>query len=126
MTTILSVPLSRMPVFVRAGGIIPEQSSATAVDLVDEARTPPQGPGPQGVLRLERGVHLYGDSGTGLGYARRAVHPTPIADSVRVHGSRDAATATRVTIGPPAVTTRGSPPPPATASRWWTSRNQPR
>ena len=76
-TTTLSVPLGRMPVFVRAGGIIPEQSSSTHVLPVDAThRILEVFPGSSGKFSL------YADSGTGLGYTKGQYTETPITDSV--------------------------------------------
>jgi len=93
VTTTLSVPLSRMPVFVRAGGIIPEQSvsaastTATADNLILDVF-----PGSGGRFSL------YSDSGTGLGYTKGQDGHTPITDSVDSVGATGATV--RVTIGP--------------------------
>ncbi|HXX90628.1 MAG TPA: TIM-barrel domain-containing protein [Acidimicrobiales bacterium] len=93
-TTTLSVPLSRMPVLVRAGGIIPEQSSSTtssptiAGHLVLEVF-----PGSTGRF------NLYSDSGTGLGYTKGQYTDTPITDSVASVGEAGMTTTCRVTVG---------------------------
>ena len=60
----LAVPLERMPVFVRAGGIVPMQPPVL---------TTPAGPPAKLVLRAERGrgrFVLYDDAGDGLAYER--------------------------------------------------------
>ncbi len=82
-TTTVSVPLSRMPVFVRAGGIIPEQ---TVLDhVLDHGRRRSI------VLKVFSGSSgsftLYGDSGTGLGYTKGQYTETPITDSVGSTGT---------------------------------------
>jgi hypothetical protein len=72
-TATLSVPLDRMPVFVRAGGIVPEQPGMAHV-----------GAAPVNPLILN--VHaggsgqftLYNDAGQGLGYASGQYATTPI------------------------------------------------
>jgi len=91
LTTTLSVPLSRMPVFVRAGGIIPEQPSGSS----------PQGAGHL-VLTVFSGSSgkftLYADSGTGLGYTKGQYSETTVTDTESV-GSPATPTA-RVTVGP--------------------------
>jgi glycosyl hydrolase family 31/uncharacterized protein DUF5110 len=73
-TATLSVPLDRMPVFVRQGGIVPEQPS-------DGGTGPPRAltalvyPGSSGSF------DLYGDAGTGLRYASGQRTETPITTS---------------------------------------------
>ena len=59
----LAVPLDQMPVFVRQGGIIPEQPSAAGSGSPHE-RTVLVYPGATGSF------DLYGDAGTGLGYTK--------------------------------------------------------
>jgi alpha-glucosidase (family GH31 glycosyl hydrolase) len=96
-TTTVSSPLSRMPVFVRAGGIIPEQSSSTT--------SSPSSPTHM-VLKVFPGArgnfNLYSDSGSGLGYTRGLFTETPITDSVDSDGpnATSAPSATfRMTVG---------------------------
>jgi alpha-glucosidase (family GH31 glycosyl hydrolase) len=63
-TITMSVPLARMPVFVRAGAVVPTQP---------ELETTPEGPAPRLVLRAfhgDGGASLYDDSGTGFAYER--------------------------------------------------------
>jgi len=92
-TTIVSVPLDRMPVFVRAGGIVPEQSPSSSSDTAHRM-----------VLEVFSGssgaFSLYADSGTGLGYTKGQATRTPITDSVGAPGQGDATTTDRVTVGP--------------------------
>jgi alpha-glucosidase (family GH31 glycosyl hydrolase) len=60
----LSVPLARMPVFVRAGGIVPTQPAS---------KSTPAGPRASLVLTAHRGrgnTSLYDDAGDGLAYER--------------------------------------------------------
>jgi hypothetical protein len=61
----LTVPLDRMPVFVKAGGIIPEQAAMSHVGA---------DPGTPTTLRVYPGAagqfSLYEDAGTGTGYER--------------------------------------------------------
>ncbi len=60
----LDVPLSRLPVFVRAGGIVPMQPDLPST---------PDGPPPSIVLFAQRGrgaTTLYDDSGRGFSYER--------------------------------------------------------
>jgi hypothetical protein len=92
MTTTVSVPLDRMPVFVRAGGIIPEEtpsagSSATPRHLVLKVFAGSSG-----------SFDLYGDSGTGLGYTKGQYTETSMTDSVGTV-STDSGSVSRVTIG---------------------------
>jgi hypothetical protein len=91
MTTTVSVPLSRMPVFVRAGGIIPQQSADTS-STASNPVTVEVFSGSSGSFSL------YGDAGKGLGYTTGQYTETPITDSV---GGADggAPTASRVAIG---------------------------
>lgn len=69
----LSVPLDRMPVFVRAGGIVPEQP---AMSHVGAAPVNPL------ILNVYAGgegqFSLYSDAGQGLGYASGQYTTTPI------------------------------------------------
>jgi hypothetical protein len=85
-TITIPVPLSRMPVFVRAGGIVPEQpASGGASPLVLEVAS-----GEPGTF------DLYGDSGSGLGYTKGQYSETEISDS---WASQDNA-ASRVSVAP--------------------------
>ena len=73
VTKRLSVPLERMPVFVRAGGIVPTQPPV--------ATTAP-GPSPALILTAHRGrgaLKLYDDAGDGLEHERGAFRRTRIA-----------------------------------------------
>ena len=68
----------RMPVFVRAGGIVPEQP----VDVPPS--TAPTGPTIVKVYSGSAGdFSLYADSGSGLGYTRGQYSETPITTSAR-------------------------------------------
>ena len=93
-TTTVSVPLNRMPVFVRAGGIIPEQSSSTSPrptrpdHMILEVFSGSSGP-----------FSLYGDSGTGPRLHQGAVHRDPDHRLRRTAGDGDGTTP-RVTVGP--------------------------
>jgi alpha-glucosidase (family GH31 glycosyl hydrolase) len=84
----LSVPLSQMPVLVRAGAIVPTQPSA-----------PFTSPGPprKVTLTVYAGAPgrfgLYDDQGVGFGYTRRAFTWTPIVHTERRRGAT-------ITIGP--------------------------
>jgi len=91
-TAVLSDPLSRMPVFVRAGGVIPEQSPAAgAGNSPDRSLTVKVYPGSDGSFTL------YDDAGTGLGYMKGQDSETPITTST---GAGRFGSATGVTIGP--------------------------
>ncbi|MFZ0667107.1 MAG: TIM-barrel domain-containing protein [Acidimicrobiales bacterium] len=85
-TVSLSVPLDQMPVFVRAGGIVPLESNASS------------GASTNLTLKVYSGsagtFDLYGDSGSGLGYERGQYTDTEISDSPTGDGG-----ACRVTIG---------------------------
>ncbi|MGH9921050.1 MAG: TIM-barrel domain-containing protein [Nitrososphaerales archaeon] len=74
----LSVPLGRMPVFVREGGIVPEQPS-TAGTGPTRTLTTVVYPGSPGTF------DLYGDAGTGLGYTKGRHTETPITTSSSAH-----------------------------------------
>jgi hypothetical protein len=99
-TTTVSVPLDRMPVFVRAGGIIPEQAPTSATASETTARHMvlkvfPGTPGSSGSFSL------YGDSGTGLGYTSGQSTETRLTDSIGSGVGRGvpARSDTRVTVG---------------------------
>ena len=87
----LTVPLDRMPVFVRAGGIIPEQAPMSHVGAKPDAPT---------TLRVYPGAagqfSLYADAGDGTGYQRGQYSLTRI-DSWSSPGQ---GRVTRVSIGP--------------------------
>jgi alpha-glucosidase (family GH31 glycosyl hydrolase) len=93
-TTTVSAPLSRMPVFVRAGGIIPEQASSGG-----SATTSPT----QLDVKVFSGAAgtftLYEDSGSGLGYTKGQFTETQISDSLDATGQGQANGTSRVTIG---------------------------
>ncbi len=88
-TTTLSEPLDRMPVFVRQGGIVPEQPS-TGGTGPRHALTALVYPGSSGSFAL------YGDAGTGLGYTKGQHTETAITTSSASHGGTPSV---RVTIG---------------------------
>jgi hypothetical protein len=109
-TTTLSVPLNRMPVFVRAGGIIPEQAPTSATASETTARHMvlqvfPGAPGSSGSFSL------YGDSGTGLGYTSGQSTETRLTDSVGSgHDTGSPARSdARVTVGSAHGHYRGEP-----------------
>ncbi|MGH9918136.1 MAG: TIM-barrel domain-containing protein, partial [Nitrososphaerales archaeon] len=89
-TLTLSVPLSRMPVFVRAGGIVPEEVSSDRSSSAATRRM---------VLKVFPGANgsfdLYEDSGSGLGYTKGQYTHTLITDSYE----RSATPVTTLTIG---------------------------
>ena len=93
ITTTMSVPLSRMPVFVRAGGIIPEQPAGSSSKN-----------GGHVVLDVFSGSSgkftLYDDSGTGLGYTKGQFTETPVTDTLGSTGGSGATTTVGVTVGP--------------------------
>ncbi len=85
MTTSVSVPLNRMPVFVRAGGIIPEQTGpSTSPAAASKALVLDVFPGSSGRF------NLYSDSGTGLGYTKGQDGLTSITDDVHPVGATGA------------------------------------
>jgi alpha-glucosidase (family GH31 glycosyl hydrolase) len=95
MTTTVAEPLDRMPVFVRAGGIIPEQAPSTGAT-----------PGPPRALSVHiyagaaGSFDLYDDAGTGLGYTRGQHTETPISTSADSPTTGGGPASLRVTIGP--------------------------
>ncbi len=101
----LSVPLSRMPVLVRAGAVIPTQPPA------DHATT---GPSPRQIVTAYPGARgafdLYDDAGSGFGYERTEFTRTRLAQARR--GGR-----TTLTIGPARGRFPGAP-----ATRSWDLR----
>jgi hypothetical protein len=73
-TATLSVPLNRMPVFVRAGGIVPEQPAMSHVGAQ------PADPLTLNVFAGASGQFtLYQDAGEGLGYQQGQSAQTPIS-----------------------------------------------
>ena len=80
-TATLAVPLDRMPVFVRQGGIVPEQPSTggTGPPHSLTALVYPGAPG---------SFDLYGDAGTGLGYTKGQRTETRITTSSGAPASR--------------------------------------
>jgi hypothetical protein len=99
-TATVSEPLDRMAVFVRSGGIVPEQPAAD--------RATPGSPAPLTVLDYPGSAgsfRLYQDAGTGLGYTRGQDAETLITTSSTAPGP-GGSPATTVSIGP----TRGRYP----------------
>ena len=108
-TTTVSVPLSRMPVFVRAGGIIPQQSVASSSSAASNAHMSVD------VYSGSGGAFtLYGDSGQGLGYTTGQYTQTPITDSLGAEGAHHVVKPSWVTVGP----AHGSYPGEPTAVGW--------
>jgi hypothetical protein len=95
LTTTVTDPLSRMPVFIRAGGIIPEQAPSSPASGTD---THPL------IVKVFAGsggsFHLYNDSGTGLGYTSGQSTDTLITDSLERLGTAGATATDHVSIGP--------------------------
>lgn len=94
----LEVPANRMPVFVRAGGIVPLQPSGGHAETAASAPL---------TLRVFAGADgsysMYDDAGTGLGYAGGQSTETPITD---VNLGNDSST---VVIGPAHGSYPGAP-----------------
>jgi alpha-glucosidase (family GH31 glycosyl hydrolase) len=88
-TATLAVPLDQMPVFVRQGGIIPEQPSAGGTGP-PHALTTVVYPGSPGAFTL------YGDAGSGLGYTKGQRTETTITTSSSASSGKTPAV--RVTI----------------------------
>jgi alpha-glucosidase (family GH31 glycosyl hydrolase) len=101
-TATLSVPLNQMPVFVRAGGIVPEQDPAGG--SASDGTAPPRSL----TVRVYAGdtgsLSLYQDAGTGLGYTKGQDALTPITTAT-VKGSGG----TQVTVGPASGRFPGQP-----------------
>jgi hypothetical protein len=89
-TQTLSIPLDRMPVFVRQGGIVPEQppGAGTGPPHTLTALVYPGAPG---------SFDLYGDAGTGLGYTKGQRTSTVITTATS--GTASQPPSARVTIG---------------------------
>ncbi len=94
----LSVPLSQMPVLVRAGAIVPTQAYGPFT---------PAGPPSKVILTVYAGAQgrfdLYDDQGLGYGYTRGAFTWTPIVHTERRRGAT-------ITIGPARGRFPGAPP----------------
>ena len=91
----LTVPLDRMPVFVKAGGIIPEQAAMSHVGADPSAPT---------TLRVYPGrtgrFSLYEDAGTGNGYEHGQDSRTAITTWSHAAGGSGHGFSTNVEIGP--------------------------
>ncbi|HEX4831652.1 MAG TPA: TIM-barrel domain-containing protein [Trebonia sp.] len=98
-TATVNVPTSRMPVFVKAGGIIPLQPASGSADSAGAAPV---------TLQVHAGASgsfsLYDDAGTGLGYQSGQSTQTPVTYTENA----SAGTAT-VTIGAAAGSYPGEP-----------------
>lgn len=124
-TATLSVPLSQMPVFVRQGGVVPEQDPTGGPTTVggssgrgataDGSETGGTATPRSLTVRVYAGstgsFSLYQDAGTGLGYTRGQDALTPITTAPVGRSNVGAsagggAGATRITVGP----ARGSYP----------------
>jgi hypothetical protein len=94
VTATVSMPLNRMPVFVRSGGIIPEQASSTT-SLQVAAR--------HMILRVFSGssgsFDLYSDAGTGLGYTKGQRTDTPMTVTDEPAAGEAGTATARVTVG---------------------------
>ncbi len=82
-TATMTVPLNRMPVFVRAGGIITEDPLATPTSHPNHLDVKVYS-GSSGAFTF------YDDSGTGLGYTKGQYTETQITDSAGAPGATDA------------------------------------
>ena len=104
-TATLAVPLDRMPVFVRQGGIVPEQPSTggTGPPHSLTALVYPGSPG---------SFDLYGDAGSGLGYTKGQHTETRITTSSSAPAGRRPSTV--VTIGAARGSYPGEPSSEAT------------
>ena len=98
-TATINVPTSRMPVFVKAGGIIPLQPASGSAQSAGSAPI---------TLQVHAGASgsfsLYDDAGTGLGYQSGQSTQTPVSYTENA----SAATST-VTIGPASGSYPGEP-----------------
>ncbi len=88
-TVSMAVPLSRLPVFVRSGGIVPEQETAATSGDPDAALNIRAYAGGSGSF------DLYDDGGSGLGYTRGERADTHITTSSTSQGGE---VSTEVTI----------------------------
>jgi len=102
-TATINVPTSRMPVFVKAGGIIPLQPAGGRAQTAGTAPI---------TLQVHAGANgsysLYNDAGTGLGYQSGQSTQTPIS-----YTENTAAASSTLTIG---ATTGSYPGEPANRS----------
>lgn len=98
-TVSLSVPLDQMPVFVRAGGIVPLQPPGGRAGTAGSAPI---------TLRVYAGAAgtftLYDDAGEGLGYLQGQHSSTPVGYTIGSAGN-----SSTVTIGPAAGSYPGAP-----------------
>src|ERR1700729_1129415 len=98
-TQTINVPTSRMPVFVKEGGIIPLQPSSGQAQTAGTAPI---------TLQVHAGANgsysLYDDAGTGLGYQSGQSAQTPISYTENV-----SAETSTVTIGPATGSYTGEP-----------------
>ena len=96
-TQTLSVPLAQMPVFVKAGGIVPLQPSSGHADTADTAPL---------TLQVYAGANgqynLYEDAGKGLGYQQGQSRTTPVTYS-------QSGTSSTLTVGPAVGSYPGAP-----------------
>jgi hypothetical protein len=104
-TTTLAVPLDQMPVFVRQGGIVPEQASAGGSGP-PRSLTAVVYPGSSGSF------DLYGDTGTGLGYTKDQRTETLFTTSSSAAAKKPPSV--RVTIGAARGSYHGEPTSVAT------------
>jgi alpha-glucosidase (family GH31 glycosyl hydrolase) len=104
-TATLAVPLDQMPVFVRQGGIVPEQAS-TGGSGPPRSLTALVYPGSSGSFEL------YGDAGTGLGYTKSQRTETLITTSSSAPAKGPPSV--RVTIAAARGSYRGEPTSVAT------------
>ncbi|MGH9090981.1 MAG: TIM-barrel domain-containing protein [Acidimicrobiales bacterium] len=110
-TATLSVPLSQMPVFVRQGGIVPEQDAAAGAPADGSATGGTAAPRSL-TVRVYAGAHgsfgLYQDAGTGLGYTKGQDAVTRITTGP-ARGGGGQGGGTRVTVAPAKGTYPGRP-----------------
>ncbi len=102
----LTVPLDRMPVFVKAGAIVPEQAPMSHVGADPSAPT---------ILRVYPGAagrfSLYQDAGTGTGYEHGQSSRTAIATWPAGRSYSGTTRITNVEIGPSSGRYPGQPNP---------------
>jgi alpha-glucosidase (family GH31 glycosyl hydrolase) len=98
-TETIDMPTSRMPVFVKAGGIVPLQPSASHASAAGSAPL---------TLRVYAGgsssYSMYDDAGTGLGYQNGQSTETPIS-----YAENSSAGTSTVTVGPATGSYPGEP-----------------
>ncbi len=103
-TVTIAEPLDRMPVFVKAGGIVPEQPSTVRSTNSPPSLTVKVYPGAAGSFTL------YSDAGTGLGYTEGQSAQTTITTSTGTLVTQNAAVGRTPVVRATILPTRGRYP----------------